>query len=348
MPARSAWTTLGRGLETLNLVRDDEVMEPFREAIIKWMISDPTAARAGTLVPPDLLDKAASSAGADLVLAGLDYEGDRRTESTLALYSTLHPLPDIVRLDLGDGDAIGALLGRLDRAPPATEAWWGMGLADTLLPVAEPGGRAASGDWPVVVRVLPGSPAAKAGLRVGDRVRSVQSRDVSGVGEVQKAVAAETYRGGGRTSPVVLTVHGAEGQRTVRLAPGESPVIIPLTDPDLLYNRALAEYRLRSRAAPDEAERGVAFLNIGIALMHFRAYDKALSQGFVRADLPDGSGISRGTVAYYTGLNALRRGDPGAARAALKDAARASASTLDSGDGPSAAAAARRLLKSME
>jgi len=308
---------LGKGLETLNLVRDDEVLDPFREAIVRWMISDPVATRSGTLVPPDLLGKAASSAGADLVLAGLDYEGDRSPESTFALYSTLHPLPDTASLQLGDGRAIGALVKRLDRAPSPTEPWWGMGLADTLLPIEEPGGRTESGAWPVVVRVLPGSPAAKAGIQVGDRVQAVESRSVSGVGEVQKAVAAGTSRGGGRTSPVVLTVHGAEGQRTVRLAPGESPVLIPLSDPDLLYNRALAEYRLRSRSASDETERGVAFLNMGIALMHFRAYDKAMSQGFVRADLPKGSGISRGTAAYYTGLCNLRRGDPGAARAAL-------------------------------
>ena len=339
---------LGRGLKTLNLVRDDEVLQPFREAIIQWMIADPVAARAGTLVPPDLLDRADSSAGADLVLAGLAYEGDRSPETTLALYSTLHALPDTVRLQLGDGEAIAALLRRLDQAPRPTEPWWGMGLADTLLPIEEPGGRIENGAWPVVVRVLPGSPAAKAGMQVGDRVRAVESKEVSGAGGVQQAVAAGALRGGGSTSPVVLAVHGAGGQRTVRLAPGESPVLIPLSDPDLLYNRALAEYRLRSRAASDETERGVAFLNMGIALMHFRAYDKAITQGFVRADLADGSGISRGTVAYYTGLCNLRRGDPGAARAALKDAARSTASTLDSGDGPSAAAAARRLLKSME
>jgi hypothetical protein len=223
-----------------------------------------------------------------------------------------------------------------------------MGLADTRLALEDAGGKVAGGDWPVVVRILPGSPAAKAGLRVGDRVQAVESRDVRGAVEARKAVDTGTNRGGGRTAPVVLTVAGAEGQRTVRLAPGESPVIIPLTDPDLFYNRALAEYRLRSRAASDETERGVAYLNIGIALMHFRAWEKAQTQGFVRADLPNGSGISHGTVAFYTGLCALRRGDPAAARAALKDAARSTASTLDSGDGPSAAAAARRLLKSME
>ncbi|HKN46525.1 MAG TPA: hypothetical protein VJ144_01030, partial [Candidatus Polarisedimenticolia bacterium] len=151
-------------------------------------------------------------------------------------------------------------------------------------------------------------------------------------------------RPGGLKAAVVLSVEDASGPRTVRVAPGDSPVVIPLTDPALLYNRALAEFRLRSRAASDESERGVALLNLGIALMHFRAYDKAQADGFGRAAIPAGPGISEGTVLYYRGLCALRRGDPAAARTAFQAAAAASGSTLDSGDGPSAAAAANRLL----
>jgi tetratricopeptide (TPR) repeat protein len=120
-----------------------------------------------------------------------------------------------------------------------------------------------------------------------------------------------------------------------------------LTSPDVLYNRALEEFRLRGRAAQDDASRGVAWLNAGIALMHFRAYDKALSEGLRRADLPPGSGVAAGTVQYYRGLCALRRGDPEAAREAFTAAATAPGSTLESGDGPSAAAAATRALQAL-
>ncbi|HEU4402787.1 MAG TPA: hypothetical protein VFT43_11840, partial [Candidatus Polarisedimenticolia bacterium] len=159
---------------------------------------------------------------------------------------------------------------------------------------------------------------------------------------------AEMDRPGGLKAAVVLAVDDASGPRTVRLTPGESPVVVPLSDPTLLYNRALAEFRLRSRAASDDTERGVALLNLGVAFMHFRAYDKAQAEGFGRATLAAGTGISDGTVQYYRGLCALRRGDPGAAHAAFEAAAAASASTLDSGDGLSAAAAAARMLKSLE
>ena len=81
--------------------------------------------------------------------------------------------------------------------------------------------------------------------------------------------------------------------------------------------------------------------------MHFREYDSARTEGFSRASLPPGSGISAGTVLYYRGLSALRTGDPRGARRDFAEAAEAGGSTLDTGDGPSAAAAARRLLQTL-
>ena len=58
--------------------------------------------------------------------------------------------------------------------------------------------------------------------------------------------------------------------------------------------------------------------------------------------------VSQGTVLYYRGLCALRRGDPATAKTAFDAAAAAAGSTLESGDGPSAAAAASRMIKSLE
>ncbi len=328
---------IGAGLKTLNLVRSPEVLQDVRSAVIAWMISDPNEVRAGTLLTPAILDTAARKGRADLVLAGLTLAGDPDRTWTLALYSVLHPTPDVVTLRLDRPEGVRDVLRRLDSAPPQTDTWWGMGLADTLL-----------GDAPIVARVLPGSPAAKAGLRVGDQVKQVGSRRTPNVREVASALAAEASRPSGVKAAVVLAVDDGSGQRTVRVAPGESPVVIPLTDPSLIYNRALAEFRLRSRAATDETERGVALLNLGVAYMHFRHYDRAQTEGFARASLPRGTGISEGTVLYYRGLCALRKGDPAAARTAFQAASSAAGSTLDTGDGPSAAAAAARLLTALE
>jgi tetratricopeptide (TPR) repeat protein len=329
---------LGRGLKTLNLVRLPQVQETLRDAIIKWMIADPRAPRAGTLLPPEILKDASERTGADLVLVGLTIANDPDHAWTLGLYSTLHPSPDIVRLRTDNDDGLRDLVARLDTLPPETSTWWGVGLADTTLP---PGG-------PLVVRVLPGSPAAKSGLKAGDRIQVVGTRKVASTREALQAMESDSTHAGGVRSPVILTVDGGDGARTVRMAPGDAPALISAGAANLLYNRALEEFRLRARAAGDDASRGVAYLNVGIALMHFRAYERALSEGFRRADLPPGSGIAAGTVQYYRGLCALRRGDPSGAREAFKAAASAPGSTLESGDGPSAAAAATRALAALQ
>ncbi len=328
---------LGKGLKTLNLVRAPDILQEIRKAIIDWMIADPNEVRSGTILSPAILELAAAKGRADLVLAGLTLNNDPDKTWTLALYSVQQPLPDVVTLRLDRPDAVRDFVRRLDSAPAEKGPWWGVTLADTLLD-----------DAPIVARVLPGSPAAKAGLRPGDRLRAVGNRKVVSVREAEQSIDSEMARPGGLKAAVVLALEDATGPRTARLQPGETPLVIPLTDGALLYNRALAEFRLRARAAPDDADRGVALLNLGVAFMHFRAYDRAQSDGFGRATLAAGPGISEGTVQYLRGLCSLRRGDPAAARTAFEAAAAAAGSTLDSGDGPSAAAAATRMLKALQ
>ena len=338
---------LGKGLKTLNVVRSPEVLEGIRDEVIRWMIADPVEVRAGTILPPEILKKVATRTDADLVLAGLTFAGDPRNAWTLALYSVLHAAPDVTRLRTDTPKGVQQFVRRLDSVPPASEPWWGMGLADSTLrdDVPETDNSVTSGR--LVVRVLPGGPAAKAGLLAGDRIGAVENRRVRSVADVHKALSEALDRPGGVKAPVTLKVGDRTSARTVRLAPGASPVIVPLSDPKLFYNRVLAEFRLRTRTAGDERERGMALLNLGVAFMHFRSYDRALAEGFGRASLPEGSGISAGTVLYYRGLCALRGGDPGAAREAFEEVARQPASTVGSGDGPAAAAAAVRLLRSM-
>ncbi|HEV8121653.1 MAG TPA: PDZ domain-containing protein, partial [Candidatus Polarisedimenticolia bacterium] len=328
----------GRGLKNLNLVRLPAVQQSLRDAIVRWMIADPREARGGTVLPPDLVKEAAEKTGADLVLAGVTFADDPSRGWTLALYSPLHPVPDTVRLRLDDPAGVKDILARLDAIPPETDDFWGFSLVDSALPPAAP----------LVARVLPGSPAAKAGVRLGDRLVAVGSRKVATAREAEEALDAESRHAGGVRTGAVLMLQATGEARSTRLSPTEAPALIPLGDPGLLYNRALAEYRLRARLASDDTARAVASLNVGLALMHFRAYDKAISEGLSRATLPAGSGIASGTVDYYRGLCALRRGDPEAAKSALRSAAGAAGSTLESADGPSAAAAAARALQALQ
>jgi hypothetical protein len=333
---------INKGLKTLNTVRDPAALEAARVAIVKWLISDPRAARAGTIVPPAVLEEIAGRTRADLVLAGLTTAEEGDPGATLALYSARQRAPDLVTLRFDRPDAVRGFVRRLDTTPDLAAPWWGMGLADV------PGARdAAGGDAAVVVRVIPGGPASVAGLAAGDRIVSVAGRETRAVRDVDAALAAEAERPGGVKTLVTLAVANSAGTRTVRMAPADGPRVLPLADPSILYNRALAEFRLRARGLTEETGKGIALLNLGVAYMHFRDYDRASSEGLGRAELPAGPGIAAGSLDYYRGLCALRRGDPETARRHLQAAAAATGATLDHGDGPSAAAAAARLIAAL-
>jgi tetratricopeptide (TPR) repeat protein len=124
-----------------------------------------------------------------------------------------------------------------------------------------------------------------------------------------------------------------------------TPVLLPLNAPDRLYNKDLCDYRQISRGADEPADRALALLNMGLAFMHFRAYDKALSEALSVVSLPAGGGISRGTVRYYQGLCYLKKDLVPEARTAFQEAAASTEATLESNDGPLVAGRARNLLQ---
>jgi tetratricopeptide (TPR) repeat protein len=133
--------------------------------------------------------------------------------------------------------------------------------------------------------------------------------------------------------------------QNLSLEVGSTPVLLPLYAPDRLYNKALCDYRQISRGADDPVDRALALVNLGLAFMHFRSYDKALSEALSVVSLPAGGGISRGTVRYYQGLCYLKKDLVPEARTAFQEAASSTEATLDSNDGPPVAGRARNLLQ---
>ena len=161
-----------------------------------------------------------------------------------------------------------------------------------------------------------------------------------------------------RSDTVPVLVHrlhreAATGRLILRQGPvqsitvpvGTTPMLIPENSPEILYNKALCDYRQISRGDDDPLNRSLALLNLGIAFMHFGSYDKALSDALNVANLPAGAGISRGTVRYYQGQCYLKKDLIPEARTAFQEAVTAADATLESNDGPPISARAKRLLQ---
>ena len=95
-----------------------------------------------------------------------------------------------------------------------------------------------------------------------------------------------------------------------------------LRDPSVSYNRALLELRdqLESTATPTAA--AAVRLNLAITNMRLGNWEDALS-ALEATKLPEGPGVSAGTIAYLTGLSLEALGRSSDAMAAYKRAAAA-------------------------
>ncbi len=319
-------------LRTVNMVRSEEQLRQFRAAL-QASLAPPEESeklRKGGGLPAASVLEALGKFQADLLLWGVSVQeqGGKGSQS-LFLYSAEQPTPDVTRIDLSRDTDVQQFVARLDGAPDLRRPWIGAAFADTLM-----------GEGPVVVRVVKSGPAATAGLLPADQVLTVNSRKASESGAL--SLSKNDWKTGDAVS---LTVSRDGASKSLTFSVGESPVLIPLYSPDILYNKALADYRQLTRGGDEPLDRALAQVNLGLAFMHFKAYDKALSESFSLVNLPAGNGISRGTVRYYQGLCYLKKDLVPEARTAFQEAAAATEATLDSNDGPPVAPRAKNLLQ---
>ncbi len=319
-------------LRSVNQVRPDDALKTFRGALVEEMTKPEVTEqlKQGAGLPPARVLEAFGRFQADLVLAILSLQDHPdRGAPTALLYSSEQPEPDVARLDLAGGEARKAFLARFDSVPELSRPWIGATFGDTLL-----------SEGPVTIRVLKGGPAASAGLVSGDLVVSLNGRVVTNAQSL--SAASDRWK---EKDKITLGIRRAGVARSLSLVVGRTPVLIPMNSPDRLYNKALCDYRQLSRGADDPLDRALALLNLGIGFMHFKSYDKALSEALSLSNLPAGSGISRGTVRYYQGLCYLKKDLVPEARTAFQDAASSSEATLESNDGTPVSIRARKLLQ---
>jgi tetratricopeptide (TPR) repeat protein len=247
-------------------------------------------------------------------------------QTELQLYSAWNPIPDRRSFATSGAEGLRRILFALDAPLPVESAWSGLKLIDVY-----------GSSHPVVLGVTAGSPAAVAGVAAGDLLVSVGASPIQKAGDLLPIL-----RRASAGDDAVLTVETAGKIHDVRIKYLSTPVLLAMKDPEILYNKAIADLRQAAATAGDASRRAYAWMNIGVALMHFGRYEEAIRDALRKADLPEGAGISKGTVRYLTALCYEKYGLPNDARAAYLEAAASATATVESHDGPLVAPSARR------
>ncbi len=308
-----------------------------REAVDRLLEQEKTTRQSlvnGSASDPDLVRKVT-----ERLASGLDVQGfllavlpDERLQRTarLHLLAAASTTAEAVDVAFAEGAAYSAILGRLDARFASERPWSGLVTVDTLLHDGVP-----------VLRVLPGSPAAQAGLQPGDVVLGADGQPVKGTAELLAAVAAK--KAGDK---VILQVRGGApgaSPRGVDLVLGVSPREVPLFDPELAYNKVMMDLRSVVEGYPGTEAAAYASLNLALCAMHFSDYAGAHEYlQKAKAELPARPGLSRGTALYYLGLALEKLGYRPQAVEAYRAAAEAKDATLVDNDGPAVSALAAR------
>ncbi len=260
------------------------------------------------------------------LIAVLPEERLQRT-ARLHLLAAGNAVPEPWDVTFAEAASVQRVIAAIDRKATVYRPWTGLITVDTLLHEGVP-----------VLRVVPGSPAAQAGLQAGDVLVSVDGKAIARTADLLAAVQAKSAK-----ERVSLHVRGASGTRVVELALAQTPQEIPLNDPALLYNKVMMDLRQQVEGYPGTEAAAFARLNLGLAALHFGDY-AAAHDHFVKArnELPQRPGLSQGTAAYYLGLSLEKLGYRKESGDAYRAAAGAKDATLFNNDGPAVSPLAAR------
>ena len=254
--------------------------------------------------------------------------------AVLYLLAANNAVPDPIEVQFSDSVYYTRFLSAVDQRVTLDKPWSGLITVDTLLHDGVP-----------VLRVVPASPAAVAGVEPGAVVFAVDGKPVKRTADLIAAVDAKKP-----TDTLSVHLRGASGERVVDVRLGSTPQEIPLNDPTLLYNKLMMDLRQIADGYPGTQKAALARLNLGLCAMHFDDYAAAREYLVKAASKPElgglepKPGISQGTALYYLGLAWERLGPLYAKEAAASygEAARAKEATLFNNDGPSVAPLAQR------
>jgi hypothetical protein len=249
---------------------------------------------------------------------------DERLQRTAVLHllAAGNATADPWEVTWGEAASYLRFIAAVDQKATLYRPWTGVIPVDTLLHDGVP-----------VLRVVPLSPAEKAGIQTGEVLYAVDGKAVKRTADFLSSL--EGRKPGDKLSLHLRATGGAT--RAVELALAETPQEIPLFDPTLLYNKIMMDLRQQADGYPGTEAAAFAQLNLALCAMHFGDYAGAHDYLLkARAALPQRPGLSQGTALYYLGLALENLGseyrkeaaEAYRAAAAFKDA------TLFNNDGP--------------
>jgi tetratricopeptide (TPR) repeat protein len=285
--------------------------------------SDPDLVRKVT----DRMAKALEVQG--FLLAVLPEDRLLQRIARLSLLAASNTSAETIDVAFADAPAYAPLVARLDAVFASERPWSGVVTVDTLQHEGVP-----------VLRVVPGSPAAQAGVQPGDLVSGADGQPVKKSADLIAAIAAKKP---GDKLVLHLRAAAAGAQpRGVELTLAASAREVPLYS-DLVYNKVMMDLRAVVEGYPGTEAAAYASLNLALCAMHFSDYAGAHEYlQKAKAELPQRPGLSRGTALYYLGLALDKLGYRPQAVEAYRAAAEAKDATLIDNDGPSVALLAAR------
>ncbi|MFC1853148.1 PEGA domain-containing protein [candidate division CSSED10-310 bacterium] len=265
-----------------------------------------------------LLAEVGSRLDTDLMIFGYIPEEKLHRHVHLELYSKYHGDADKIKLAFNDPAELSAFSKKMDSPLQLFQHWVGLVTIDTFLH-----------DGIVVIKVLPNSPAQKAGFKIGDVLKKADNESIQNNGDFQDKLSK--IRKGEK---IKLTFSHQDLIKAISIQIDETPVELPRNSPNIYYNKALAE--LKQKILEEKDDRLINFyrLNLGFCYMHFNDWQKAIEDAFSNTSLPSGSGISKGTLNFYIAHCYEKLGYLEEAKKFYSAAAAIKGATLESNNGP--------------
>jgi hypothetical protein len=311
---------------------DTELTAAMRDASVPpdWLAAELGAGQAVVKVPKEVKRDLVKKLTTRMQVQGLAAisSGQDPYLVTVLLFAAGSGEPDLVTVNLADAAARAKTLEML--AAP---------LPPMLRPSLETSVVDLAGVQGAVVIRADGV-GAKMGLEAGDVIVAASASPIKSVADLRNKIA--TMRPG--AADISLDVKKGPGgaQRTVTGSVAMVPETLPLQDQGLLYNRALITMQDMPKTGT-AMEQSALHVNLAIVMMRLGNWEDALVE-LAAAKLPDGAGVSAGTVAYLTGRCEEALGHAANATAAYTKAAASPKARLSS-EGPLVAPLALQKLR---